>query len=269
MQRSSIVVALVAVEVAIVAIALYAIGVGRPGSAMAGMQHYDFSGKPFPALAAGAAPHVTIDDPQSGIDVKTSTDGSVHVTDLTNVRGLRFPGDSGIPPLNVTRTADGVSISRPYHHRFFLMGMSEERIEVEVPAASRLEIGHCEGADVTGVTGGVYVRSQDGHIGLNDVKGSVDVHSDDGSIRTHGLALTGNNTMSTDDGRVELGFAPGADLNIEVSTDDGRITVDGNRVGRDGDDDTAHYTMRLGNGSGSLRATSRDGSIHITTNGAQ
>ena len=74
--------------------------------------------------------------------------------------------------------------------------------------------------------------------------------------------------MSTDDGRIELGFAPGADLNVEVTTDDGHITLDGNRVARDNDGDTAHYTMRLGNGSGSLHATTRDGSIHITTNGA-
>jgi hypothetical protein len=268
MSRASIVATLVAVEVAIVGIALYAIGFGRSGPAWAGMQHYDFVGKSIPALAAGNAPQVAIDDPESTVEVKTSNDGMVHVTDLTNVQGLRFPGDSGIPPLAVSHTADGVAISRPYHRRFFLMGMSDERIQVEVPAASHLQIGHCEGADVTGITGGVYVRSQDGHIGLNDIQGSVDAHSDDGSIRTHGLALTGSNTLSTDDGRIELGFAPGADLNVEVSTDDGRITVNGNRVAHDSDADASHYTMRLGNGSGSLRATSRDGSIHITTNGA-
>jgi hypothetical protein len=268
MSRSSVVAGLVAVEVTLVVIALYAIGIGRPGGAMAAMEHYNFVGKPMPPVTAGNAPHVTIDDPESTVVVNTSTDGMVHVTDFTNVRGLRFPGNSGIPPLRVSHTADGVAISRPYHQRFFLMGMSEERIEVDVPEAARLEIGHCEGADVTGVSGGVYVRSQDGHIGLTDVKGTVDAHSDDGSIRTHALALTGNNTVSTDDGRIELGFAPGADLNLEASTDDGRITVDGNRVGRDDDDDAAHYTMRLGSGSGSLRATSRDGSIHITTNGA-
>lgn len=268
MSRASVLTALVAAEVAIVAIALYAIGFGRPGAAMGGMQHYNFAGKALTPLAAGSAPHVTIDDPESRVEVKTSSDGMVHVTDMTNVQGLRFPGDSGIPPLSMSRTADGVAISRPYHQRFFLMGMSEERIEVDVPEGSRLEIGHSEGADVTGITGGVYVRSQDGHIGLAEIKGTVDVHSDDGTIRTHGLALTGNNTITTDDGRIELGLAPGADLNVEVGTDDGKITVDGNRVGRDGDSDAAHYTTRFGNGSGSLRATSRDGSIHITTNGA-
>lgn len=268
MNRSSIVAALVAVEVAIVAVALYAIGVGRAGAFMGGMEHYNFAGKSFPALAAGSAPHVTIDDPQSRVEVKTSNDGMVHVTDLTNVQGLRFPSDSGIPPLTVSRSSDGVAISRPPHHEFFLMGMSEERIEVDVPAASRLEIGHCEGADVTGVTGGVFVRSQDGHIALDDVKGTVDVHSDDGWIRTHGVMLTGSNTISTDDGHIDLGLASGSDLNVEVATDDGHVTVDGNRVARNTGDDTAHYTMRLGNGSGSLHATSRDGSIHITTNGA-
>ena len=126
----------------------------------------------------------------------------------------------------------------------------------------------CASDDVTGVSGGVYVRSQDGHIRLSDVKGTVDVHSDDGWIRTHGVMLTGSNTISTDDGHIDLGLASGSDLNVEVATDDGHVTVDGNRVARDSDDDAAHYTTRLGNGSGSLRATTRDGSIHITTNGA-
>jgi hypothetical protein len=162
-----------------------------------------------------------------------------------------------------------VSVYRPPHETFMLFGNSYEHIEVDVPSGSRVDITHCEGADIDGITGGVVARSQDGHIGLTDIHGNVDAHSNDGSIRTHGLVLTGANTLTTDDGKIELGLAPGADLAVDASTADGRIVVDGNRVASNSDSDSVHYTMRLGSGSNSLRAATQVGSIHITSNGAQ
>jgi hypothetical protein len=268
MSRASIVAVLAAVEVAIVGVALYAMGVGRSGAAWAGMQHYDYAARPIAPIAAGDAPHVVISDPQSSVAVKVSTDGLVHVNDMTRLDGARWPTASTIPVLTATRTGDGVSIERPPHETFFLFGSSYEHIEVDVPRGSHVEIARCEGADIDGITGGVVARSQDGHINLTDIAGTVDAHSDDGSIRAHGLALTGTNSLTTDDGRIELGLAPGADLSVDASTADGKIVVNGNRVNGNDDSDAVHYTTRLGNGTGSLRASTQDGSIHITTNGA-
>lgn len=269
MSRTSIVAALVAIEVAIVGLALYSIGMSHPAFGIGSMQRYDFAAKPIAPIAAGTTPRVTIDDPQSGVAVKLSTDGLVHVVDMTSLHGTRWPTSSTVPALTVSRTADGVSVYRPPHDTFMLFGDSYEHIEVDVPSGSHVDITHCEGADIEGITGGVVARSQDGHIGLTDISGTVDAHSDDGSIRTHGLALTGANTLTTNDGRIELGLAPGADLTVNASTSDGRIIVDGKRVNENDDSDSVQYTLRLGNGTGTLRAASQDGSIHITTNGAQ
>ena len=269
MSRASVVAVLVAVEVGIVCLAIYAIGFGHAGVGFGGMQRYDFVAKPVAPIAAGETPSITIDDPQSGVAVKPSSDGLVHVVDMTNLHGARWPTSSAVPALTVTRTADGVSVYRPPHETFVLFGNSYEHIEVDVPSGSHVNIRHCEGTDIEGITGGVVARSQDGHIGLTDIRGTVDAHSDDGSIRAHNLALTGNNTLSTNDGRIELGLAPGADLTVDASTADGRIVVDGNRVDPDSDSDSVHHTIRLGSGTNTLRAATQDGSIHITTNGAQ
>jgi Putative adhesin len=306
---------LVAIEVAIVAVALYAIGglhwngSGWNGQAFASMERVDFAARPIAPIDAGSSPHVAIDDPESRVAVNPSSDGRVHVNDLTNVHGTRFSSESSIPQLRVTRTADGVSIVRPPHERFFVFGLFssvEERIEVEVPAGSRVEISRCEGADVAGIAGGVSVRSQDGHVTLADLRGPVDAqsddgyieaanvhtdslamhssdghltlqnvaaqtlqaHTDDGRVRVERLSDLRNGTISSDDGSIDLELDAGADLTVNASTTDGSISVNGSTVER-GDSDSAQHTVTLGKGTGALRVSTSDGSIHILTNGAQ
>jgi Putative adhesin len=311
-SRASVIITLVAVEVAVVIVALYAIGglhwngAGWSGQAFASMQHVDFVAEPIAPLDAGSAPQVTIDDPESRVAVNLSPDGRVHVNDLTNVHGMRFSGESSIPQLKVTRTADGVSIVRPWHERFFVMGSVDERIDLTVPAASRVEISHCEGADVSGITGGVNVHSQDGHVTLGDLRGKVVAESDDGYVEADGirgdslavhssdghlslrdvavktleantndgrvevrqLSDLANGTISSDEGSIELEVAAGADLTVDASTSDGTISLNGSTV-EHGDSDSAQHTITLGKGTGALRVSTGDGSIHIITNGAQ
>jgi DUF4097 and DUF4098 domain-containing protein YvlB len=306
---------LVAIEVAIVAVALYAIGglhwngSGWNGQAFASMERVDFAARPIAPIDAGSSPHVAIDDPESRVAVNPSSDGRVHVNDLTNVHGTRFSSESSIPQLRVTRTPDGVSIVRPPHERFFVFGLFssvEERIEVEVPAGSRVEISRCEGADVAGIAGGVSVHSQDGHVTLADLRGPVDAqsddgyieaanvhtdslamhssdghltlqnvaaqtlqaHTDDGRVRVERLSDLRNGTISSDDGSIDLELGAGADLTVDASTTDGSISVNGSTVER-GDSDSAQHTVTLGKGTGALRVSTSDGSIHILTNGAQ
>jgi hypothetical protein len=309
-SRASVIALLVAVEVAIVAVALYAIGglhwygPGWSGQAFASMQHVDFTAKPVAPLDAGSAPNVTIDDPESRVEVNVSSDGRVHVNDLTSVRGLA--GGNSIPQLHVARTADGISIVRPWHEHFFVFGSVDERISVDLPSGSRVAISRCEGADVRGITGGVSVRSQDGHVTLADLRGDVDAQSDDGYIEANNvrgdalsvhssdghltlrdvavrrleahtndgrvnverLSQLANGTISSDDGSIELDLASGANLTLNASTGDGSISVNGSRV-ESGDSDSVQHTISLGDGTGALRVSTSDGSIHIITNGAQ
>lgn len=304
MSRASLVALLVAVEIAIVGIALYTV------RNVAGVHAAQFVAKSYPPLSAGSAPRVAIDDPDSRVDVAVSTDGLVHVKDFTNLHGAFFGSHSTIAHIDVKRTADGVSISRPSsgHVAFFDLWNSERRIEVDVPSGAQLDIARCSGARISGVEGGVAVASQDGRITLTDLRGtihatsgdgsitatrvhgdslvlqtsdghlrlqdvtaaSLDARTDDGSIEAHGLAIAGgaqHAVLHTADGSIRVALTSGADVTVDASTSDGHIDVDGNAASN-GDSDSAQRTVRLGNGSGSLQLSSGDGSIHLTTNGA-
>ncbi|HEY1654761.1 MAG TPA: DUF4097 family beta strand repeat-containing protein [Candidatus Tumulicola sp.] len=328
MSRASIVGMLIAAEIVIVGIALFALHGGRRLHAM---HEAAFTAKPIAAIAAGNAPRISADDPQSRIVVGTSSDGLVHVKDLTSDRGVLFSDRADVHQLEVKRTLDGVAISRPDSpgFGFALFGSIERRVEIDAPAGSHVDIARCAGADVSGIAGGVAVHSQDGRIALADLQGTVDGRSDSGSvsaIRVHGDSLAlqsgdghlslrdvsvgalnartddgsieasdvavagasphavlhsgdgsirldgsfapgGTYEVSTNDGSIRVGLPPNADLTVDASTADGRVLVDGSPFER-GDGDAARHTVKLGNGSGNLRVSSDDGSIHILTNGA-
>ena len=73
----------------------------------------NFTAAAVAPIAAGAAPHVVIDDAESRVGVGVSNDELVHVRDLTQMRGAVF-SSGNYPQLNVTRTSDGVRIERPH-----------------------------------------------------------------------------------------------------------------------------------------------------------
>lgn len=303
MSRASVVAMLVAAEIVIVGMALFAIGHGR-ASLAAGLHHIDFAASPIAPLAAGATPHVVVDDADSRVRVGVSGDSLVHVRDLTQIRGGVF-SNTTYPQLHVARTSDGVSIERARvpDLSIGIFGFSTQTIEVDVPAAARLEIARCSGADVDGLTGAVSVHSVDGHITLTDLQGTVDASSDDGYLRASNvrgdrLAMQSNDghlsldrvavtslSATTHDGRIEAGdlsvardatlqtgdgsmlvsLSPNADLTIDASTRDGHISVDENSSSSD--DDSAQRTVRLGAGTARMTLNTGDGSIHIKTNG--
>jgi hypothetical protein len=302
MSRVSVVAMLVAAEVLIVGMALYAVG-GSGATFASGMHHVDFAAATVAPLAVGATPHVVIDDPSSRVAVAVSNDGLVHVRDLTQMRGGVF-SKAAYPQLRVTRTPDGVSIERNAERlSVVVFGFSRQAIEVEVPSGSRLEIARCGGADVSGLNGGVSVHSVDGHVTVADIQGPADVRSDDGyidatnvrggrlalqsmdghlglenidvssltadtrdgHIEAGGINVAGDASLRTGDGRIQVRLVPNANVTIDASTRDGRISVDGSSVDRD---DSAQRTIRLGAGSNSMKLDTADGSIHIFTNGA-
>jgi DUF4097 and DUF4098 domain-containing protein YvlB len=309
MNRTPIVAMLVAVEILLVGIGVFALNGGHAFSAQRGG---GWTAGPIAPIAAGGAPQIEVDDVDSHIDVAISSDGLVHVADRS--RADMLWGGRSIAPLHVSRTAGGVSISRAHSDSFsthMQFGFSDRRIEVDVPPGAHLKIVRCSGATLTGVQGGAEVHSQDGRITMTNVRGdalaaqsddgsihldgvtaaSLDAHSSDGSIVAKGLTLTGSAphaSLQTDDGSIEAGGSfpangsydvstrdgsirlavqRDADLTVDASTSNGSISVDGTRSSS-GDGDGAHHTVRLGNGSGNLRASSDDGSIHILTNGA-
>jgi DUF4097 and DUF4098 domain-containing protein YvlB len=329
--RAALVGMLVAVELLIVGLAIWSVGsAGHLSAAGFGAHHVNYAAKMVATLDAGDTPHVVISDPESRVYVNVSSDGKVHVKDNTAIHGLVFTQSQTIPKLNATRTADGVLVTRDEYHDHWMnvtFGESEQSIEVDVPAGSRVDVQKSSGATVEGLRDGITVRSQDGHISLTDVRGIVDaqsadgyinatnvhgdtltltsadghiqlrdvsaqtltaksndgridatglqisgttpvatLHSDDGSVHVGGsFASGGTYEVSSNDGRVELGLASGSDLTVNASTGDGSIYVDGKSTK---DTDSQTQTIKLGSGSGSMRVSSGDGSIHLTTNGA-
>ena len=293
---------LIAAEIVIVGMAIYAVGHGGTSFA-AGLHHIDFAAARVTPISAGESPHVVVDDANSRVHVAVSSDALVHVRDLTEMRGGVF-SSAKYPQLHVARTPDGVSIERPPAPdlSIALFGFSTQSIEVDLPAGAHLEIARCAGADVDGISGGVSVHSVDGHVTLTDLQGTVDARSDDGylkatNVRGDRLAIessdgrltlqnvavaslsattrdgrieagdlnvSGDATLQTDDGSVRVSLAPNADLTIDASTRDGHVYVDGSSSD---DGDGAHRTIRLGSGTGHLKLASADGSIHISTNG--
>jgi len=307
MSRSSLVAMLIAAEIVIVGVAIYAVrGAHSVHSA-------DFVARPIAPIDAGTSPRIAVDDAESRIEVAVSSDQLVHVKDLTSTGGAFFGDRVTVAQLDVKRVADGVSISRPKSDGFgmhFQMGWFERRVEIDVPAGSHVEIARCAGAEITGIEGGVAVTSQDGRIVLADLTGAVQANSDDGSIsatRIRGddlalqsadgrlelidvsassldaqtkdgsieardLSIAGGTqphaVLHTDAGSIRVALAARADLTVEASTNDGKVVVDGQSFRNAGDGDSTQHVVRLGSGSGSLQLSSDDGSIHILTNGA-
>ena len=283
-----VVATLVAVEIGILALAGYSIREAFSGNALAagGGRAY-FVAKSFAPIAAGNAPRVTIDDPNSGVTIGVSDDGLVHVKDDTYFSGmaLRSPGD--YPQLTVTQDGSGVHISRPRVHEgwgmFIGFSNSRQHFEVQVPASAAVIVSECDNAEVSGLKNGATIKALDGRIELTHVGGTIVAHTDDGHIAVDdvtspALDLSSNDgwielrdftaqaggkySVATNDGHVKVAFAPGSDVTVDASTNDGSVRVDGIRQHGD---DGAQQTVRVGNGGSTMRVHSDDGSITITT----
>lgn len=286
-SRTGIVAVLLAAEVFIGAAIVWVLGGGHAGWPVqaAGFHSVSQQGKTYSPIDAGSAPHVVIDDPDSRVVITASTDGKVHVTDDSHRFGWVWGTTPA--PLSVERTADGVSIRRGDGrlHTVAIFGVDFQHTEIALPPASALEIQRCGGAEISGVTGSLAAHSVDGSISLSGVHASdikltsddgglrfndvnapaIDATTNDGSIRATALSVNGGR-LQTNDGSIRVSLAD-ANLTVHAHTGDGSIRVNGQRVARDGDSDAADY--QFGQGSGSLQVSTQDGSIHISTNGAQ
>ncbi len=260
-----VIVAFSLLEIA-VAFAIVAVAIGWAPS-FRGIRHPDFIPRAIAPLEAGRAPRIAVDDGQSRVIVEPSRDGLVHVTDQTWFYGGVW-STQDVAQLQVRRTRDGVSISRPQQRdaRWFWFGFGEfnRAIEIDVPAHAVLSVVHCAGATVDGLAGDVDVWSDDGHIEARDITGGrMNLHSDDGRIVLTNVS-SGSLIASTDDGSITLALPAPGNATIAATTDDGSIRLNGERIAEDG----IAAPLRLGNGAARIRLVTDDGSIRIATNGA-
>ena len=265
-SRKTLITTLFAVEVALFGMIVYFLG-GAPTHAssvnVGGNRIVD-------VLDAGNAPHIVVRDPDSRVFIVPSNDGKVHVTDLWSMHGWTF-GSTNIPQVQVTRTSEGVEVSRDPEGsgHFVVFGESTERTQIAVPVDATLDIVKSSGSDITGIAGAMQIRSQDGRIVFHDVSSpSIDAFSNDGRIVFDGtLRADGHYTLKTDDGRIEMVAAGLAGLAVHAHTGDGKIRIDGRRVGNREDADDSTYDAP-GNTGGTINVQTSDGSITINSMGA-
>ena len=308
--RTGIVAMLLAAEVLVVGIGALALSGSLHGlsAQAAGLHSEQFVPEPIAALNAGSSPRVQISDPDSRVIVTASSDGRIHVTDLTSVSGVVW-GSVHLAQARLARIPAGVRIERAPEKNgmAFSFGDITQRIEVAVPPGSNLEIEQCSGASVASLTGAVRVRSQDGRISVSDLNGNLDALSNDGSVEARNVhasrialqSLDGQVRMddvsasrllaTTRDGSIRADglVLSGTGATGRIRTDDGSVrlhfldagnanvhaqTADG-RIVIDGqatrsDGDGADTRAVLGSAGGKLDVFSQDGTITMTTNGA-
>ena len=303
-SRTGIIIALVGAEIFIAGAILAALGGHHAWASASEVHGTAFSPRAVEPIDAGPAPKIEIDDSASTVTVGVSSDGRVHVSDNTSYGGAAFSSRAPAQ-LSVERTPDGVRISRADSGNTWiaLFGWFDRRISVDVPQGSSVDITACSGADVSGLSGLLRVRSDDGEISARDLTGdvalhtsdgninltnvraknltlstddghlhlsdvavdSIDASTNDGSINGDRLQLT-NGNLHTQDGSIELAFAQ-SNVLIHAHTDDGSVSFDGRKSNSDDDDSTADF--HIGAGGGALQVATNDGDIHILTNGAQ
>jgi len=287
-SRTLVIAVLVAAEVAILGLAAFSIRGGISGNLVAGGGAANFVAKTFAPIAAGKAPRVTIDDPNSGVTIGVSDDGLVHVKDDTSFSGVTLRSPRDYPQLTVTQDFNGVHISRPAYHEgwsmFIGFSNSRQHFEVQVPAAAAVIVDACDNAEVSDLQNGATIKALDGRIELTRVQGAIVAHTDDGHIRADDVASSsldlssddgwiemrnftaaagGKYDVMTHDGHIKVALAPASDVTVDASTNDGSLRVDG--VRQRSDDDRKQQTIRVGNGASAMRVHSDDGSVTITT----
>jgi hypothetical protein len=174
---------------------------------------------------------------------------------------------------------------------------------ITVPRQMRLDVSSGDGAiSVRDVAGALSLRTGDGSVSAEGVDGDLRVHTGDGSISVRGgrgafdldsgdgsidlSAAINGLRISSGDGAVRVDAAPGSvakagwtvttgdgsisvrlpaaiDALVDAHSGDGRVRADWANV-PDSDDVGGSFEGRLGNGGGTIRLRTGDGSIDIS-----
>lgn len=135
-------------------------------------------------------------------------------------------------------------------------------------AASDAEITSSDGrVRIENSSGNFYISTDDGDVRLDKINGDVlDVRTEDGDVdvRFSGSGVV-DITIGAKDGRVNLELDEQVSAAFSVETADGRIRFDAGdaRINRDS---RRYMKGDLGEGEGTLRIRTADGSVTVTSN---
>jgi hypothetical protein len=303
-SRSTLIGALVVVELAIVGLAARAVGAGAgPPSYPAPARNVAWSGGSSALLdrtiPTGPSPVVVVDVHDVDVTIETAAAPSVRAYDTTQRWG--FVSGGSLPAVTLERTADGVRVSAPENagtvHLVF--GGWGRRLHLTVPPTAQVRVVSGGSIDASGLRAPFVAHVADDSISVRDQRGDVDVSTNDGRIELDDVQ-GGRIEASTNDGRLVLTQIVANQL--DASTDDGRIqahdirAVDGTVSTKNGrvtmgfadgsdavvtlhtadgkitvdgiarsDSDGDHaQTVQLGSGRGHFAVSTGDGSITVT-----
>jgi hypothetical protein len=301
-SRSTLIGALVVVELAIVGMAARALGAGVPAGPMVGGTGWGGHAvsQTDQSLPTGPAPVVTIDVHDADVAIQAAPSMSVRVSEAVHRWG--WGGGTTSPSVKLSRTADGVRISAADAddgNVHFMMGGFNHDVTVFVPATAQVTVVSAGKVAATGMRAPFVAHVDDGDITLADQRSDVDVSTNDGDVELTDVeggtvAATTNDghlvlsrvsaetlrahsddgrvtatdlravdgTVTTNDGHVTIGFAAGSDTVVNLHTDDGGISINGTTA-RDDEVGNSSHTVRIGSGRGHFDVSSGSGDITI------
>jgi hypothetical protein len=268
-SRSTLIGALVVVELGIVGMAAKAIAGDNPqfgpSRAFGHSGHFGFMrstevpDRLEKTLAAGATPHVVIDVHDADVVIDTGPQPVVHAAESTSVAGWVR---GSVPALSASAGPDGVRIVSSGGSMEVVIGELSRKLRVTVPAGARVEVLSAGRIDAAGLRAKLIAHSPDGSVHVRDHRGDLDVSSDSGRIElidVQGADIAAN----THEGR--LYFTRVSADKINAHTNFGRIYAVDLRV-KDGALNThsgrisASFT---GDSDATVKVSTADGSVTV------
>ncbi len=293
--RSTLVAALIALEIAIIAEAVVAIRAGLPGSwsaqraeAYTGSGPRLMEGGPHQVFDAGVNPALTVDIGYADLTILTGETSQFDVS-LSPDTMLMFHSTAPI-----TAHQDGQTLRIAKTGTVGWSAGDDRMVTVVVPPHTRVTVLHAGDIKATGLRADASFNSVGaGDITIEDYDApSLRVASSHGSITLHQVAATHLDATARHDGvegtalhvrngsiqsgdSVSLGFATGTDTTINAATNDGSVHASGFAAGaatrhkgsEDDDNDSSSETVRVGDGHGHLDVHTSDGSIDLAQEG--
>jgi hypothetical protein len=148
------------------------------------------------------------------------------------------------------------------------------RWEVEVPAGLTLGVKTMNGTvRLDGVDGRITAATTNGNVSGNAISGSVQGSSVNGSVAINLDAVTGDVQLRTVNGAIRLEMPPTADVDLDATTVNGRVSVD-DRLGladvsgnRSSVGPTTSIRGRLNKGGARVTLQTTNGGVRVTTRG--
>jgi hypothetical protein len=269
-SRSTLVGALVVVELVIVGAGARAIAGGSSGPMVAeapfsfgtGSHERVFSRAPVDrTFATGIAPRVVIDVHDVDVFVRGENVPTVHVAESLRKSGYVW---GEVAPLTAQQSPDGIRISTPANSGVHMVfGSYSRELAVTVPVGTHVEFASAGVVDASGLREKLIAHVPDGAIRIRDHRGDVDVSTGSGRITM--VDVQGDDiAANTRDGRIYL-TRVGADR-IDATSSSGRIVgvdvraVNGALTTRDG----RVILSFTGNSDATVNVHTADGNVHVS-----